>query len=79
MAEVEIQSETDRYIEMPGQALSYMVGRLELQRLRARAERDLGTAFDVRAFHDLLLGGGALPMAVLDDVVAEWTAKTAAY
>ncbi|MGW0532079.1 DUF885 domain-containing protein [Streptomyces sp. NPDC003032] len=78
MAEVEIQSETDRYIEMPGQALSYMVGRLEIQRLRARAERELGAAFDVRAFHDLILGGGALPMAVLDAVVAEWTAKVAA-
>lgn len=77
MAEVEVQSETDRYIGMPGQALSYMVGRLEIQRLRARAQRDLGAAFDVRAFHDLLLGGGALPMAVLDEVVAEWTAKTA--
>ncbi|CAM5503156.1 hypothetical protein SAVIM338S_03650 [Streptomyces avidinii] len=75
MSEVEIQSETDRYIEMPAQALSYMVGRLEIQRLRARAEREMGADFDVRAFHDLVLGGGALPMAVLDDVVAEWTAK----
>ncbi|GGN22806.1 uncharacterized protein (DUF885 family) [Actinoplanes campanulatus] len=75
MAEVEIRSETDRYIEMPGQALSYMVGRLELQRLRTRAERELGAAFDIQAFHDLVLGGGALPMAVLDDVVARWTAQ----
>ncbi|GCB52700.1 DUF885 family protein [Streptomyces sp. NL15-2K] len=79
MAEVEIQSETDRYIEMPGQALSYMIGRLEIQRLRARAERELGAAFDVRAFHDLVLGGGALPMAVLDDAVAAWTANVAAH
>ncbi|WP_018544606.1 DUF885 domain-containing protein [Streptomyces sp. LaPpAH-108] len=78
MSEVEIQSETDRYIEMPGQALSYMVGRLEIQRLRTRAEKKLGAAFDVRAFHDLVLGGGALPMAVLDDVVADWTAKVTA-
>ena len=74
MAEVEIQQETDRYIEQPGQALSYMVGRLEIQRLRERAERALGGAFDIRSFHDLVLGGGPVPMPVLDDVVAEWTA-----
>jgi uncharacterized protein (DUF885 family) len=73
MSEVEIQQETDRYIEMPGQALSYMVGRLEIQRLRSRSQDQLGDAFDIKAFHDLVLGGGALPMAVLDDVVAEWT------
>ena len=73
MDDVEIQSETDRYIEMPGQALSYMVGRLELQRMRAKAQGALGAAFDFRAFHDLLLGAGALPMAVLDGIVSEWT------
>jgi uncharacterized protein (DUF885 family) len=77
MSEVEIQSETDRYIEMPGQALSYMVGRLEIQRLRARANAELGSAFDVKAFHDLVLCSGQLPMAVLDDVVAEWTSARA--
>jgi uncharacterized protein (DUF885 family) len=75
MSEVEIQSETDRYIEVPGQALSYMVGRLEIQRLRARASAGLGSAFDIRAFHDLVLASGPLPLAVLDDVVAEWTAS----
>jgi uncharacterized protein (DUF885 family) len=73
MSDVEIQSETDRYIEMPAQALSYMVGRLEFQRLRARARDELGEAFDIKAFHDVVLGVGALPMAVLDDVVAEWS------
>ncbi|WP_431676659.1 DUF885 domain-containing protein [Kitasatospora sp. KL5] len=71
MAEVDIQSETDRYIEMPGQALSYMVGRLELQRLRARAAAEAGPAFDVRAFHDLVLGNGPLPLSVLDEVLAD--------
>lgn len=70
MSEVEIQSETDRYIESPGQALSYLVGRLELDRLRAHAERMRGTSFDVRSFHDLVLGVGPVPVAVLDDVVA---------
>ncbi|MEV4317906.1 DUF885 domain-containing protein [Actinocrispum sp. NPDC049592] len=72
MSEVEVQSETDRYIEDPGQALAYMVGRLEIQRLRARCEQDLGSAFDLKAFHDVVLGNGPLPMAVLDEVVAAW-------
>ncbi len=75
MSEVEIQSETDRYIEMPAQALSYMVGRLEILRLRERARAELGTAFDIKAFHDLVLGSGPLPMAVLDEVVARWSAR----
>ncbi|GAA4547041.1 DUF885 domain-containing protein [Amycolatopsis samaneae] len=74
MAQVEIESEIDRYIAYPGQALSYMVGRLEIQRIRAEAERRLGSRFDVRAFHDVVLSGGALPLSVLDGVVAEWVA-----
>ena len=77
MNEVEVQQETDRYIEWPGQALSYMVGRLEIQRIRADAERTLGPAFDLKRFHDLLLGVGPLPLAVLDDVVSEWTQECA--
>ncbi|CAM4059733.1 DUF885 domain-containing protein [Kibdelosporangium persicum] len=72
MTEVDIQSETDRYIEDPGQALAYMVGRLEIQRVRERAEHDLGDRFDIKEFHDVVLGGGALPMPVLDEVVGEW-------
>ncbi|CAM5733927.1 hypothetical protein SHIRM173S_13303 [Streptomyces hirsutus] len=74
LADVEIHNETDRYIEWPGQALSYMTGRLEIQRLRTRAARELGPGFDVRAFHDLVLGNGSLPLDVLDRVVARWTA-----
>lgn len=74
-SDAEIGSAVDRYVEWPGQALSYMVGRLELQRLRDRAERQLGNRFDIRAFHDAVLGGGALPMAVLDDVLDEWARK----
>lgn len=70
MAEGDVQQEADRYVEYPGQALSYMVGRLELERLRARAEGELGAAFDVRAFHDAVLRSGPLPMEVLDTVVA---------
>ncbi|MER5388923.1 DUF885 domain-containing protein [Saccharopolyspora sp. NPDC002686] len=73
MPEVEIQSEVDRYLEAPGQALSYMVGRLEIQRLRERAREALGAAFDLREFHDVVLGSGTLPLPVLDLVVADWT------
>ncbi|GIJ70465.1 DUF885 domain-containing protein [Virgisporangium ochraceum] len=73
MSEVDVESETDRYIADPGQALAYMVGRLEFQRLRAEAGRRLGARFDVRAFHDTVLGNGALPLTVLAEVVAAWT------
>jgi uncharacterized protein (DUF885 family) len=68
----EAQTEADRYIEFPGQALSYMVGRLEFQRLRARAGAALGDRFDVRDFHEVVLCGGALPMVALDEAVSRW-------
>lgn len=74
MAEMDIRNEVDRYIAYPGQALSYMVGRLELQRMRLAAQRTLGDRFDIKAFHDQVLGNGALPLAVLDEVVTRWTA-----
>jgi len=76
MPEVDIQTETDRYIEWPGQALSYMVGRLEIQRLRAMAEHELGTAFDLTAFHDLMLTNGPLPMNALAELVQTWINTT---
>ena len=72
LPEVDIQTETDRYIEWPGQALSYMVGRLEIQRLRAMAEHELGTAFDLTAFHDLVLTNGPLPMTALAELIQAW-------
>ncbi|RAS62876.1 uncharacterized protein (DUF885 family) [Lentzea atacamensis] len=77
MPEPEINAEIDRYIEMPGQALAYMVGRLEIQRLRAEAEEKLGDRFDVKAFHDLVVGSGAVPLPVLGDLVTAWTAASA--
>ncbi|HJP77150.1 MAG TPA: DUF885 domain-containing protein [Pseudonocardiaceae bacterium] len=70
----EIGTEIDRYIGYPGQALSYMVGRLEIQRLRANAENALGDAFDLRAFHDVVLGNGKLPLSILEGVIGDWIA-----
>ena len=72
LSEVEVQSETDRYIECPGQALAYMTGRLEILRLRRFAEEKLGDSFDIKDFHDVVLGGGPLPLKVLEDVVRAW-------
>ncbi|MCP2249027.1 DUF885 domain-containing protein [Lentzea aerocolonigenes] len=71
----EINSEIDRYIETPGQALAYMVGRLEIQRVRAEAEAKMGERFDVRAFHDLVVGSGAVPLPTLEHIVTEWAAS----
>ncbi|HEX2310738.1 MAG TPA: DUF885 family protein [Vicinamibacterales bacterium] len=70
-----IQTELERYVSWPGQALAYKVGELRLRAMRADAERRLGDRFDVRAFHDLLLGGGALPLDVLDARVQEWIGR----
>lgn len=70
--EVEVQSETDRYIVWPGQALGYKVGQLKILELRDYAKQDLGTRFDIRAFHDTVLGAGALPMDVLERRVKSW-------
>lgn len=72
--EVEVQSETDRYASWPAQALGYKIGQLEILKLRAYAKAELGDKFDIRGFHDQVLGGGALPMDVLGDRIHEWVA-----
>lgn len=72
--EPEVQNETDRYIVVPAQALGYKLGQLDIQRLRRQAQAELGTRYDVRAFHDEILNGGALPLDVLDSRVAAWIA-----
>ncbi|HUB06783.1 MAG TPA: DUF885 domain-containing protein [Myxococcales bacterium] len=68
-------SEIDRYIVWPAQALGYMVGEQEIFALRAEAKRKLGAAFDIREFHDVILGHGALPLPVLEDEVHRWIAS----
>jgi len=68
-------AETERYIAMPGQALSYMIGQLKISELRARSEKALGDRFDIRAFHDQVLNTGALPLAVLEAKIDAWIAS----
>jgi uncharacterized protein (DUF885 family) len=70
--EPEIQSETDRYIAWPGQALSYKLGQLKFVELRERAREELGTKFDIRTFHDEMLNGGVLPLDLLDARTERW-------
>ena len=70
--EPSIQFETDRYIAWPAQALSYKLGQLKIIELRARAQRALGSHFDVRRFHDEILSGGVLPLELLDEVTDRW-------
>ncbi len=70
--ELDIINEVDRYISMPGQALAYKIGQLKIKSLRQNAENVLGDKFDVRAFHDELLGGGALPLDILQQRMDTW-------
>ncbi len=73
--EVEVQSETDRYIVWPGQALAYKIGQLKILELREKAKKELGTRFDIREFHDQILGAGALPLDVLGEQIDRWIAE----
>ncbi len=70
-----IQSETDRYISWPAQALSYKLGQLKFRELRDRAQKELGAKFDLRKFHDEMLDGGTLPLDLLDARTDKWIAQ----
>jgi len=74
MSQGTIEGEVDRYIAVPGQALAYMIGRLEILRMRAEAEKKLGKKFDIKGFHDTVLGSGLVPLSTLDRMVKEWAA-----
>jgi uncharacterized protein (DUF885 family) len=74
----EVETEVDRYISWPGQALSYKLGQMTILRLRAGAEKELGTRFDIKKFHTMLLGLGSVPLPILEDEVHRFIAQSKA-
>ena len=73
--EPNVQAETNRYIAWPAQALSYKMGQLKILELRARAQEQLGSQFDIREFHDQVVDSGALPLDVLERQINVWIAQ----
>ncbi|MEL7219040.1 MAG: DUF885 domain-containing protein, partial [Pseudomonadota bacterium] len=78
MPETTVRSEVRRYFVLPGQATSYKIGMIRIQELRAEAEKALGDKFDIRGFHDTVLGGGAVPLSILEQRVDQWVASAKA-
>jgi uncharacterized protein (DUF885 family) len=77
-SEGQVRAEIRRYLVMPGQATAYKVGMIEILKLRERATATLGDRFDIRAFHDTVLGGGPLPLSILERRVDAWIAAARA-
>jgi uncharacterized protein (DUF885 family) len=75
MGKTDATAEVERYIAIPGQALAYKIGALTIQRLRKKAENELGTKFDVRDFHAQVLMTGALPLTILEQKIDRWIAE----
>jgi uncharacterized protein (DUF885 family) len=74
---MDVQTEVDRYISWPGQALAYKLGQLEILKLRQEARQELSAKFDLRTFHDEIVGNGPLPLDVLDSHVKAWIGEQA--
>jgi uncharacterized protein (DUF885 family) len=74
MSEAEVTREIERYVVWPGQATGYKVGQLALLKMRADAERELAAKFDLKAFHEVLLMNGAMPLGILEGLVRDWIA-----
>jgi uncharacterized protein (DUF885 family) len=72
LTDANIDAEVNRYISNPGQALAYKLGELKLRELRAKAEKELGPKFDVRRFHDAVLGQGPVPLDALEAQIDAW-------
>ena len=74
LTDANIDAEVNRYISNPGQALAYKIGQRKIEELRARAEKELGGKFDVRRFHDAVLGQGSVPLDTLEAQINAWIA-----
>lgn len=72
LSEAAVIAQIDRYITWPAQALSYKIGEIKIRALRQKAEETLGENFDLRAFHDMIIGNGSLPIALLEEVITQW-------
>ena len=72
----EINTETDRYISWPGQALSYKIGELKIRELREKAEQELGPDFDIREFHEVILEQGTVTLPILEDRILAYIERT---